>query len=368
MKKTTLFLFFACQLLIAVSCLGQKADFRVSISNNVLKHGDTLDLEASYAVGDKKLPPATLDVIIQNERGNTWNIRWPLIDGKAEGSIVMSKFIPEGKYDVWLAVQPRVFRIYGQVVYCSRKKVKTLDAYVVKNYARYEPQQIKLEPDRSFLIKDWMLTDEMNLAFTTGDPEEVLHIHPEFWLDSAYRPAAQSYVTVMVTDKDTVIKAKTVAPALRPLAWSGTGVYNNLSPAEVYNQFFSKGMFRDTSEITIDVIGDTAVRAGTNTLQYITDKLLLYNIAVEKKMNKLWLDGRELVVFYNEGLLQNSLASIRLKDVAIIKLLRHHVTTGEEKGANALAIYPRRYPFTEAGIAQNMFRVKGYNEDVVFLK
>ncbi len=176
----------------------------------------------------------------------------------------MSQFIPRGKYDLWFAVQPRAFRIYGQMVYSSRMRIKTLESRMVAGLSQYVPQQIKLAPDGSFDIKDWTLTNEMTLAFSTGNPDDVLHIHPECWLDSAYTPAAQSYTSVLVTDIDTVVTAKCKAPAVRPLAWCGAVVYSNLEQAEVYNQFFSKGLFRERSEIIIDVMGDTAVYAKTN--------------------------------------------------------------------------------------------------------
>ena len=362
--------FFTCfiALLFTSICFSQGSDFRVVINTNVFGSGDTLKLEAKYTVGERKLPPATLDVIIKNERGNTWNMRWPLIDGKADGNIVISKFIPRGKYDLWFAVQPRFFRIYGQVVYCSRKKVKTLETLMGAGLAMYKPQQIKVETDRSFVINNWMLTNEIHLGFTTGDFEDVLHIHPECWLDSAYRPAAQSYISMLVTDADTVVIAKSVAPAERPIAWRGAGVYNNLEPAEVYNQFFSKGLFRDTSEIMIDIMGDSTVDKQSNSYKYLIRKLLDNEITVVEKNEKLFYQDKELIIFYNERLLRTNLSLIALKDIAIVKLLRHYVTTENGTELNALAFYSKRYPFIDPGIAQNQFYVKGYNEATVLLR
>jgi hypothetical protein len=196
----------------------------------------------------------------------------------------------------------------------------------------------------------------------------VLHIHPECWLDSAYNPAAQSYVSMLVTDADTVVTAKSVAPALRPIAWSGAGVYNYLEPAEVYNHFFSKGMFRDTSEIMIDVMGDSTVNDETNANTYFTKKLLENQITVVEKNEKLFYEDKELVLFYNEHLLKTKLSHLFLKDVAIVKLLRHYVTTEDGTELNALVIYSRRYPFVDPGIAQNQFYIKGYNEETILLR
>jgi len=354
--------------LVCHACFAQQSDFNVAINNRFFTTGDTLELAATYSVAANKLPPATLDIIIENERGNSWNIRWPMTDGRAEGSIILSKFIPAGKYHVWIAVQPRVFRIYGQMVYCSRKKTKSLETMMEAGNIRYLPQQIKLKPDNSFLIKDWVLTNEMTLGFTTGNPEDVLHIHPECWLDSAYRPAAQSYVSVLINNANSGITEKPVIPPVRPIAWRGTGAYNQLDPAAIYNHFYSKGLFSDTSEIIIDVMGDMAVRTGTNTIQYVADKLLENGIAVEKNDNKLWYNGRELTIFFNEALSLNPLSGIALNDIAIIKFVQHYVSTGNENGPNALAIYPKRYPFTDAGIAQNFFRVKGYDDEMVLLR
>lgn len=381
MKNSYFFTCFIALILITSTGFSQRSDFRVAINTNVFGSGDTLKLQAEYTVGERKLPPATLDVIIKNERGNTWNVRWPLIDGKANGNIVISKFIPKGKYDLWFAVQPRVFRIYGQLVYCSRKKVKTLETLMGAGLSMYKPQQIKLEADRSFIINNWMLTNEINLGFTTGDFDDVLHIHPECWLDSAYNPAAQSYVSMLVTDADTAVTAKSVAPALRPLAWSGAGVYNNLAPAEVYNHFFSKGMFRDTSEILIDVMGDTTVTDTTNSYKYISGKLLEHKITVIEKNEKLFYEGKELVLFLNEYLLPTKvsmlhnerflptkLSLISLKNLAIVKLLRHYVTTEDGTQLNALVLYTKRYPFVDPGIAQNQFYIKGYNEETILLR
>ncbi len=234
--------------------------------------------------------------------------------------------------------------------------------------AMYKPQQIKLEDDRSFVINNWMLMNEINLGFTTGDFDDVLHIHPECWLDSAYKPAAQSYVSVLVTNADTVLNAKSVAPALRPIAWGGSGAYDNLQPSEVYNQFFSKGMFRDTSEIMLDVMGDSTVNNYTNAYTYLTKKLLENQITVVEKNGKLFYEDKELILFYNEQLLKTNLSLIALKDMAIAKLLRHYVTTEDGTELNALAIYTKRYPFVDPGIAQNQFYIKGYNEETILLR
>ena len=60
--------FFTCfiALLFTSICFSQGSDFRVVINTNVFGSGDTLKLEAKYTVGERKLPPATLDVIIKN--------------------------------------------------------------------------------------------------------------------------------------------------------------------------------------------------------------------------------------------------------------------------------------------------------------
>ena len=339
-------------MLFASTAFGQKASFKVAINSNVLKTGDTLDIEAVYQLGDKKLPPATLDLIIENERGNTWNIRWPLIDGTTMACLVFSKFLPMGKYHLWFAVQPRVFRMYGKIVYCNRKKLRQLEAYAFVGNQDYKPQKINLEQDGSFTIKDWEFTSQMTLAFSTGNPDDVLHIHPESWLDSAYTPAAQSYAAIQLTNTDTAMISKTIPPALRPLAWRGNGVYHNLTPAEIYNHFFSTGLFRDTSEIVIDVMGDSTVTAATNILKYVEAQLLKNNIEVTIANNKLFFKGKELIFFYDELLY---MPPFSLKNIAIIKLLAHHISTGGNGELNALAFYSKRYPYTEAGIAQKRF-------------
>ncbi|MEO7309343.1 MAG: hypothetical protein ABIX01_03020 [Chitinophagaceae bacterium] len=366
-KYISLFILLSLTLIFQTG-FGQASSFHLAINTNVFRAGDTLQLQADYAVGNKKLPPATLDIIIENEAGNTWNIRWPMLDGSAAGSIIISRFIPKGRYHVWVAVQPRTFRIYGQVVYYNRKKLKELQALIVASNTQLESQKILLEPDRSFVIKDWQVTNEMTVSFETSNPEDILHIHPECWLDSAYRPAAQSYVSVLVTDADTVLTTKSKAPAIRPMAWNGTGAYSNMLPADIYNRFFSYGMFRDTSEKLIDVMGDSTVGAETNTMEYISAKLLEAGVATEVKGNKLLYNDKELVLFINEAPTSGSVAGVELERVAIIKLLRHHVTVGEEKEVNALAVYYKRYPFTDPGVAQHIFSIQGYNDNILLLR
>ena len=355
-------------LLIATSGFGQGSSFRLAMNNNIFKGGDTIELEAVYAIGEKKLPPATLDIIVENEKGNTWNIRWPLIEGKAAGSIVLSSLIPNGKYNFWFAIQPRFFRIYGQMLYCSRKKVKNLLASIFTSVTPISPQQLKLDPDGSFLIEDWMLTNEIRLSFSTGDAEDVLHIHPECWLDSAYNPAAKAYVAVHLSDTDTLIKEKSSTPDFRPVAWSGTGAYKYLSPAETFNHFFSKGRFRDTSEFVVDVMNDPTVKPGIDIADYIARRLLEKDSLIENRNGKLFYNGRELILFYNETPVRIPLSQMLSENFAIVKFFKSYVPRGDDSNPYVLAIYGKRYPFTDAGIAQNSFLIKGYDTETVVLK
>jgi hypothetical protein len=85
----------------------QSHQFTVMLNKDKLLPGDTLDIAAHYALQDRQLPPATFAVTIAGEGQQVWQMRYPMIDGKAAASIIWPAGIAPGRYDLLFAVQPR---------------------------------------------------------------------------------------------------------------------------------------------------------------------------------------------------------------------------------------------------------------------
>jgi len=344
----------------------QKSEFKISMSGNVVRPGDTLDVGALYTVGDRKLPAATLDVIIQNQWGNRWNLRWPLFEGKAAGSIVLPSNLPLGKYDMWLAVQPRFLRLYGQVLYSSKKKLKTLEAALVSEDDSYQTTPLKVDPSGFFMLQDWLVYGHMTVAISTGNDDDILDIRPDAWLDSAYSPAAKGYLPFWVTHtKDTVVTERPRVPSLFPAAWGGAGAYHTYSPAQLYNAFYSWGAFRNHKEWMVDALPDSNILPQTTVTKVLMDKFAAQGIVIVQKDKQLWYEGKPLRLFVNE--LPTNLSTLSLstiQQVAIIKLLPP-APNGTDY---TLAVYTKRYPFVaDPQIAQQVFEIRGYTKDFEIL-
>lgn len=180
----------------------QKAQLKIAVSGERLQSNERLDFSATYTLGAKKIPPATFAVVLKETDGDgIWQMRWPMLDGICDASIIFPPALPKGKYTLYFAVQPRFFRLYGQVLY--PRNIKNLRGTI---YVKGDSKSLKIPVENgSFEIKDLLFENSAVLKI-----EQTGKIFPaialDAWLDSAFVPAASAIKEITIgLDSSTVL-------------------------------------------------------------------------------------------------------------------------------------------------------------------
>lgn len=197
--------FFLHLLLLTCVCFqlqAQDMQFKVAISSDQLQPGDTLDFLASYTIGDRKLPPATFALTMLGPANKVWQMRWPLVAGKSEGSIVLPDSLPAGNYNLLFAVQPRFLKLFGELLFPD--KVKTLKVVLTGENA-LETLMIKPAANRKFVIENVYAEGNVKMSFFHDNERENAPplIKLDAWLDSSFTPAAYGIKQIAINTSGT---------------------------------------------------------------------------------------------------------------------------------------------------------------------
>jgi hypothetical protein len=150
-------------LLSMASAYGQNADFKVMINKERLQPGDTLDLIADYNIGGRELPPATFALTILGPNEKIWQLRWPMLDGHSEASIVFPDSATAGAYNLLFAVQPRFLKLFGEVIHPESPCELTVN---IAAGVTLKQLPIKTAPNGKFVIDNLLLEGTASMGFT----------------------------------------------------------------------------------------------------------------------------------------------------------------------------------------------------------
>lgn len=264
--------------------MAQESQFKVMISNNRLHPGDTLDMEVDYAIGDRKLPPASFALTILGPANTVWQMRWPLVDGKAEASVVLPDSLPAGRYNLLFAVQPRFLKLFGELVFPD--KVKTLKAFVQSGNS-VEALDIKPDARRKFVLDNVFIEGTVSIKFFHDNNREQAPplLKLEAWLDSSFTPADYRVAQIVVNPKG--------KQDLEPQKLSKDSVFSKgfdalyagyaqrmavkqmpqLSAAEVYDSLYIPPVFKKTASRVFDCTVDTVANAASTIFELLEKEM-----------------------------------------------------------------------------------------------
>ncbi|MCU0394633.1 MAG: hypothetical protein MUF29_01890 [Chitinophagaceae bacterium] len=394
-------LFPLCILLQTIPCLvnAQEASFKVMISANQLRPGDTLHMVAQYAVGDRKLPPATFVLTLLGPQNKLWQMRWPMLEGMSEASIVWPDSIAEGRYNMLFAVQPRFLKFYGQVIYPERPGTLTARW---GNIWPPQTQEIKPDPSGRFEIEQVYFEDNVELAFQHSNSREPAPpmIKLDAWLDSSYQPAATGVAQVVVTRDD---KAPLVPDRLRKdsvfaggfdmmvAGYANRRLYNQLQQLDTlqqYDSLYVPYMFRTQPSRLLACLHDSLRNFSSSyelLQQYIPEagvtgwygmdaayqRVAQESPALQQLANETMLQaGKKWYRIYYQGrygdpavlsLPAGALAMIKIFEPPFYKIPKTSHVFG------TIAFFERRYPLGSEFPYYHRFRVWGYTPEVVTL-
>lgn len=383
-------------LLSMASAYGQNADFKVMINKERLQPGDTLDLIADYNIGGRELPPATFALTILGPNEKIWQLRWPMLDGHSEASIVFPDSATAGAYNLLFAVQPRFLKLFGEVIHPESPCELTVN---IAAGVTLKQLPIKTAPNGKFVIDNLLLEGTASMGFThdynvPGPPLVKL----DAWLDSSFQPAATGVKQIVVNQKGANdyspgrLKKDSVFaegysyfyrqyPLQQKLA-----KYRHLKDLALYDSLYLPELFSATANKLFDCLTDTAAVNQPNAFELLKAYMPKMELAVwgdynsvpgnasaylkklenevmvkwNEKWYRLYVNGR-----YGEAAPMvfptNAFASIRIYEAPFFKVPQSN------KAFGVIAFFERRYPFANPFPYSNLYEIQGYNHDQVVL-
>lgn len=383
-------------LLCMAAAIGQNADFKVMINKERLQPGDTLDLIADYSISGRQLPPATFALTILGPNDKTWQLRWPMIDGHSEASIIFPDSAAAGAYNLLFAVQPRFLKLFGEVIH--PESPAQITALIVAG-SELKQLPIKTSPNGKFVIDKLLLEGSAGITFSHGYniPGPPL-VKLDAWLDSSFQPAAtgvkqivlnhagQSTYTPGRLRKDSVFANGFDLLYPQYLAKKKLGKYDHLQGLELYDSLYLQPPFDTAASKVIDCLSDTAALNKPSVYDLLKTALPKMELLVWGDHNVVPRNAppymekleTETMVKWNDkwyrlhfnGLFGeasslifpvNAMAEIRIYEPPFFKVPQSNITFG------VIAFFERKFPFQNPFPYSNRYRINGYSPDLVRL-
>ncbi len=384
-------------MLIAATCaativIAQQPSLKLHISQDHLQPGDTLDLEADYTLDNRKLPPATFAITLQSEDKKVWQMRWPMVDGHAEASIVIPHSMPAGLFTMAFAVQPRFLKFYGQVVYPP--KLKLLSAVVS---SRQSSRLYAYVPDEMgrFTMEDLLFEDTVKCRFSLGaSSQEIPMVLLDAWLDSSFLPASYGVKSIVVNDSAAADAFETITLTKNEFFKDGFQCFQtnypaqlkleqwkNLSPVAFFDSMYVPLLFKGRDAKTLDCITDSSNLSFAATFDMLKKKMpdmeikdwelddaYLRNYSV--KGNDLGPRNERMIFYeknwyriYCNGSYGDLTPLMRRPDCfALVRILPppFYKHPRSEETFGVIAFFERKYPFASPEPFGNSFLLRGY--------
>jgi hypothetical protein len=360
-------------LLLSVTVQAQQGALDIKLNKNIFSPGDSLVVTAEYK-GDSQISKfATLELVIENEEGRRTRLRWPVIDGKASGKLLLPDSLPLGKYTLLAGLQQRFFEVTGQVK--DAKNVGSIQAMLLTKTGDWDEQEVSVAPDGTFAIRNWLFEDNALLAFhRTNNNNQPLNISISSQLDSSHEALAVAGRTFYIGNPPTAVRPTLNQPVETPetlFGDRGTTLPAVIvrrtarTRAQQFNEEYASGLFRSGDERLISVMDDPSAIGFVNVFNYLQGRVA--GLQISPNGAARWRGGR--VTFFLDEMRTSAqqIANIPMADIAIVKAFPPPFL-GASGGGGAIAVYTRRGG--EADYLppnRQVFRVRGYTPGVVAL-
>lgn len=356
---------FAFLLLIASFTTGfaQDANLEIQLNKSVFKPGDTINITARQPLQKGAL--ATLFLMAEHQDGMVWEMRWPLLNGKCEASLIVPDSLPEGAYRLRFSVLQSLFTVFGKVKTPAR--VLALQSTLLTNAGTVFESETTVQPDGNFTYKNVLFAKDATLLFTLpgGDNSDKLHIEISTILDSVIRPGTGKNLDIFIgqpsssTTKTFPGKTYDSASPSAQVLQSVTVYSKPVNRGEMYNKKYSSGLFKAMNERMINLLDNPQLQNWNSVLQLIRSQVAGLLITGSINPTAVWRGDR--VQFYVDEMRTpiETLDIIPVNDIAIIKAYPPPFFGNPGGGGGAVAIYTKRGGLTDDAF-KNAFKVTGY--------
>lgn len=347
----------------SLTATAQDTTLRVQLNRPYFKSGDTIFMAVSQA--NKK--NATLFLRAEHEKGFVWEMRWPMLGGESEPSLIIPDSFPQGQYRLFFSVQENLFTIFGRVK--SPANVKELGVILLTSATDVYESTIPVGADNRFTYKNVLFENEATILFTSTNrrTKDKLDIEISTVLDSAAAPLRNKTVDIFIGDQEPSAEV-----AVRPFSSvtdTGDGrtqtlaavtVYNKpLSRGEIYNKQYSRGLFNDMNERVFNFLDDNTMGNSFSLLQFLTGRVAGLMISFGPNPSIMWR-GQAVTFYLDEMRTDPALVDgISMMDIAMVKVYPPPFFGNPGGSGGAIAVYTKRGEHNNDNY-RNGFKVRGY--------
>ncbi len=379
--KAILFSLFCSLLLTVTDSQAQgTGTLEVQLSKQVVRPGDTLAITATYRQSDKKiLPPATLEIIVQNEQGARSRLRWPVLNGAVSGKLFLPDSLPRGKYTIAMALQPHFFEVAGKINTPARTGI--ISAMLLTTKGEWDTQEVPVDPDGTFTVGNWLFENNAIMAFSaTNKNNQPLDIRINTRLDSAYEPLAVAIREFSFGTPSMAVKIDSLGNHTKPDVSTFFNRGESLpavvvtarskSLAEQYNDEYATGLFKSMNEKIFSVLDDPNAISFQSVLAYLQGRVAGLQINQNFGGGRAIWRGSPVSFFIDEFRTDvQQVNTLNMADIAIIKVFPPPFFGASGGSGGAIAIYTRRGGESQLLPAnRSVFKIRGYTPLTTVLK
>ncbi|MDA3614929.1 hypothetical protein [Polluticaenibacter yanchengensis] len=364
--------------LFGLPAANAQINFTIKTQDSLYVPNELLNVHAEFKIKDKAAPPATLNVTIENDNGTIWRMRWPIIDGKADGSINFSEELKNGNYKIYYDVQPRFFAIYGQLL--QNKLVNQVYIAITNGASNYYEKNIPVKNNKFSIQKVAYPGDAYLYVRPPAKQNNVIYT-VDTWLDSTYTPVAsygqQINIKQGAVSKINKLDAKLVTAKVQEFAnpyhnWQALNKAG-MSDLEVYDSLFVHPNFKKATKQFDFIKSDSLINAGSFET-YLEKNYFNRKITIAEEENRLKGIRNSLFLvtrtnkksyFYfldNNPLTWTDLNNLLLIDILSIKIIEN---SPFKDGTGIIAIYTKAGVLKDNGIYKAGQKIKGYDHQSV---
>ncbi|MEY2811839.1 MAG: hypothetical protein RL152_623 [Bacteroidota bacterium] len=389
-----------CLLIIKVGIASSLDSIPVYLNTKNVRPGDTLEFNWNGNIIGKGYATASLHLWIDHiASGKRWKLRYPILNGSSEGSLIISDSLPEGIYAFNFMASEQFIEIKGKV---QNVKIKTAYNYETKKkdtIAVFELPKMKgkemrytllgqasilhndyvnVDAEGGYKIPAIVFGDSAQLLFDPGRGRGVYWISLETPLDSVFTPFHSETFFVGVQKKDvSKVQLKDTASYVFEFedAYPDAVVLDEIvlkgkSNAEKFEDDFVSKLFKASPDAkTIDALDNNELMRSNSILTFLQSRVGGLFIRSDGITTNVTWRGAPVDFYINEFPVDVNSLNLSPMDVALIKVHPPPSQLRSLTNGGAIAIYTKRGKYEDQkGVPQYNFMIKGYTQGVSRLK
>lgn len=340
----------------------QDSLLNIQLNKSVYRPGDTIDIRASL---QQKAGNATLFLLAEHEDGFVWQMRWPMIKGECEPSLIIPDSMPQGQYRLYFSLLKNLFTVSGKVK--NPDDVETLSVTLLTSGGDLYENEITVSGNGQFIYKNVLFENNATLLFTYADKQnsDDLDIEIATVLDSVSYPRRNKIMDIYIGESLPVGGLKIFNSLINdpdPKAQVLETVIVKSKPlnrGELFNKKYSSGLFNQMNERILNFLDDQSLANSFSVFQTLMTRVAGLVVRQGPFPAVIWR-GQPVTFYLDETRVSAMMIDgMPVNDIAIIKAYPPPFFGNPGGDGGAIAVYTKRGGLTDDNY-KNAFKVKGY--------